>query len=93
MPIAVLVGVRAIATNVARATFDRSPRAFDPTALHDALNPRNWTVARLGGGFAPPVVRVDKTGATSTLDLVFLNALDEGADYDVVALSAIEAVP
>lgn len=91
MPVAVLVGARAVATNVVRVTFDRAPRAFDPTALHDALNPRNWTVTRLSAAFAPPVIRVDKLDTATTLDLVCLCALDEDVDYDVIASTAIEA--
>lgn len=94
MPAAVLIDVRLVATSVVRATFDRAPRAFDPTAIHDALNPHNWTIAKLSLGYAPPVIRGEPVaGLATAIDLHLLTDLDADVDYDVRAAPAIEASP
>lgn len=92
MPATVLVEIRPIRTNVLRARFDKPPRAFDPSGYHDALNPRNWLIARIGGGFAPPSVRVDAVdGEPRSVDVLLLSDLDPDVEYDVTASSSVEA--
>ena len=92
MPSPALVDVRALRTNAIRAIFDTPPRAFDPSAFHDALNTANWTLRRVAGGYTPPVIRVDAFDA-STFDIVLLAAIDADVDYDLVAATGIEAAP
>lgn len=94
MPAPVLIQLRALRTNVVRARFDVAPRALDSASFHDALNPRNWTVTRLGGGYAPPTVRVEVVdGDVRSVDVFVLSDLSADVDYDVVASAVIEGAP
>jgi hypothetical protein len=94
VPPPALIAARASSTNTIRATFDTSPRALDPAAFHDALNPRNWSLRALPAGYAPPAVRVDPVaGDPARFDVVFLTALHHDADYELAASLAIEPAP
>jgi hypothetical protein len=76
------------------AIFDAAPRALDPAAFHDSLNPRNWSLRALPAGYAPPAVRVDAVaGDPRRFDVVFLTALHPDADYELTASPAIEPAP
>jgi hypothetical protein len=88
-----LVAASAFRTNVVRTTFDIAPRAFDWVGYRDALNPRNWTIRRTDGGYAPIAVRVDRLAHSTTFDVVLLSELAPDVDYDVSASAAIEAAP
>ncbi len=94
MPVPVLTRLRATRTNALRASFDVAPRALDQAAFHDALNPRNWAVTRIGGGYAPPVVRAEVVdGELRSIDLYLLSDLAPDAEYDVLASGGIEVAP
>ena len=94
VPPPALIAARASSSNSIRASFDAPPRALDPAAFHDALNPRNWSLRALPAGYAPPAVRVDADAADpKRFELVFLTALHADADYDLTASATIEPAP
>lgn len=94
MPPPALIAARASRSNAIRASFDAPPRALDPAAFHDALNPRNWTLRALPSGYAPPAARVDADAADAKrFEVVFLTALHADADYDLTASPMIEPAP
>jgi hypothetical protein len=89
-----LVVARPYRSNAIRASFDAPPRALDPAAFHDALNPRNWSLRALPSGYAPPAIRVDPDATDpKRFDLVFLTSLHPDADYDLTASLTIEPAP
>jgi hypothetical protein len=89
-----MISVRASRSNAIRASFDSPPRALDPAAFHDALNPRNWSLRGLPAGYAPPAVRVDADPTDPKLfEVVFLTSLHPDADYDLTASPTIEPSP
>ena len=89
-----LIAVRAARSNAIRASFDTPPRALDPAAFHDALNPRNWSLLALSAGYAPLAVRVDADPTDpKRFAVVFLTALHPDADYDLTVSPTIEPAP
>jgi hypothetical protein len=88
-----LIAASSVSTNIVRAAFDIAPRAFDWAGYGDALNPRNWTIRRTDGGYAPIAVRVDRLADSTTFDVVLLSELAPDVDYDVSASAEIEAAP
>jgi len=64
---------------------DSAAYSFDPGGYFDALNADNWLLTRVGGGYAPLVVRVSADLVTENdyyfIDLV--SPMDAGAAYDL----------
>jgi hypothetical protein len=89
-----LIAARASRSNAVRIAFDVPPRALDPAAFHDALNPHNYALRALPSGYAPPAVRVDADPADAQrFEVVFLTSLHPDADYDLTASPTIEPAP
>lgn len=94
MPPPALIAARASRSNALRIAFDVAPRALDPAAFHDALNPRNYALRALPSVYAPVVVRVDAdTADVKRFELVFVTALHPEAEYDLAASPTIEPAP
>ncbi len=94
MPSPALVAARASRSNALRVAFDVAPRALDPAAFHDALNPRNYALRALCSGYAPPAVRMEADAADPKLfEVVLLTALHPDAEYDLTASPTIEPAP
>lgn len=90
---ATLGSVKLVRTNCLRATFAVAPKAFDSEGAHDARNPANWTLTRLGSsGFCPAIQRIDAVTDPPSLavDLWLRGEMQPGVAYELLALTAIE---
>lgn len=79
-------GAQALGLNLVRLFFPAVPNTTDIANKSSATYVPNYTVYRVGGGWAPQVMRAEYVGETVSgwaVDLWLMSALDPVATYSV----------